>query len=82
MAGIMHRVTPDHYNLYNEEETLIGALHRIPSGYTSGHSEHGFAAFPSDAWYGHHVTGEVTGTHPTRHHAAREMMERHEALSE
>lgn len=67
MAGIMHRVTPDHYNLYNEEETLVGALHHVsrPDSTTGeGHF-----------WYGTHVTGRSTPLHTNRFHAAQDLME-------
>jgi hypothetical protein len=62
---MLHRVTPDHYNLYNEAETLVGQVHRV--GYYNEPDK--------ETWYGRHVTGQVTGIHPTRHHAARELMD-------
>lgn len=66
-GGILQRVTPHHYNLYNEEETLVGRVHRTGdvdplTGTAIGN------------WYGVHVTGNVTGSHSTRHDAARELM--------
>jgi hypothetical protein len=69
MAGILHRVTPDQYNLYNEEEKLLGTIHKLPTG---------------DTWYGIHKNldepseeygiSKVTGTFNSRHKVAEDMV--------
>lgn len=65
--GVLYQVTPHHYNVYNEAGTMVGRVHRTGdvdplTGTAIGN------------WFGIHVTGRSTNTHPTRHKAARELM--------
>lgn len=73
-GGILQRVTPHHYNLWGEDDSFIGRVHRFGdvdplSGQAVGE------------WYGvHSTTGLSTGTHHSRHDAARDLIEHHEEL--
>lgn len=65
-GGLLQRITPSHYNLYDENRQ-VGSVHR------SGGEPEG--------WYGvtHPSLFEgraplVTGTHPTKHHAGHDLM--------
>lgn len=84
MNGILQRVTPHHYNLYNEEERLIGSIHRrgedVPDVDKSG---------LWGAWYGTHVSREgheslpyITGSHGSRHEAAQALIEHDQRMEE
>lgn len=77
LGGIMHRVTPDHYNLYDEEERLVGTVSRVPREWEGKHTT-SFGLVTPGGWYGRHgETHMVTGVHAERHNAARDLLDIH-----
>lgn len=67
-GGMLRRVTPFRYNVYDESENLVGHVQHFAGPMAEGEGV-------TEGWYGERADqGIITGRHPTKHHAAHDLL--------